>query len=104
MISGRGPSLITVWRTIWTFVTLTVWLMTVVLLTITVVGRTGSRSRCSLTKTNARCADAGSRISITPRGPIFADGGNGAQPTYPPPCRHETQAGAHCVCGSHIQP
>ena len=58
MISGRGPSLITILFTTWIFVMLTVWLMTVVLFTITVVGRRGSRRRCSLTKTNARGAIA----------------------------------------------
>src|SRR5439155_17154850 len=66
--------------------------------------RTGSKSRCSLTKTNACGANAVSRTPTLPRVPILADGGNGAQPTYPAPCRQETQAGAHCVCGTQIQP
>src|SRR5262245_1804649 len=97
MISGRGPSLITVLLTTWICVMLTVWLITVVLFTITVAGWTGSRRRCSLTKTNARGAIAVPCTSTMPRAPTLAEGGNGAQPTYPAPCRHETQAGAHCV-------
>src|SRR2546430_17279079 len=104
MVSGRGPSAITFLFTTWIFVMLTVWLITVVLLTVTVVGWTGSRSRCSLTKTNACGATAVSRASIMPRVPIRAEGGNGAQPTYPAPCRHETQAGAHYGSGTQIQP
>src|SRR5439155_19534431 len=78
--------------------------MTVVLLTITVLGWTGSMSRCSLTKTNVRGATVVSRASKMPLAPILAEGGKGAQPTYPAPWRHETQAGAHCVCGTQIQP
>src|ERR1041384_2471979 len=69
-----------------------VWLMIVVLLTITVVGLTSSWNRLAWTKTKG---GAGAVIT-TPRG------GAGAQPTYPPPERHVTQAGAHSTPGTHI--
>ena len=72
---------------------ITVLLMMVVLLTTTVEGRTGSMKCCSWTKTY----DCG-EMTLTP------DGHNGAQPMYPPPLCQETQAGAHCVCGTQYQP
>ena len=96
--------MITVLFTTLILVILTVLLMTVVLLTTTVVGRTGSKSLGSSTKTNARGACGVSRTSTTPLVVTLADGGSAAQPTYPAPCRQETQAGAHWVCGTQIQP
>src|SRR6185503_18362484 len=101
----RGPSLITVLFTILMFVMLTVLLMMVVLLlTTTVVGRTGCRKRRGSTKTKACGAMSAMFNSTEPPTEILADGCNGAQPTLPPPSCHETQAGAHCVCGTQYQP
>src|SRR5438105_350201 len=84
-------------------VILTVLLMMVVLLT-TVVGRTGSRKRRGSTKTKARGAMTATSSATEPPTAILAEGCNGAQPTQPPPSCQETQAGAHCVCGTQYQP
>src|SRR5689334_14621188 len=67
-------------------------LIIVVLLTMTVRGRIGSWNRCDSTKTNKDGA------STTPCG------ASGAHPQYPPPKRHETQAGAHSMPGTQTQP
>ena len=66
MIWVCGPSLITVLLTTLTFVILTVWLMIVVLLTTTVVGRMGCRNFRSSTTTYARGAMARASTSTLP--------------------------------------
>jgi len=67
-----------------------VFFMIVVLLTMTTEGRTGSANRAVCTKTNCGAA-------LTKKAPR---GGSGAHPTYPPPTRQVTQAGAHSVPGT----
>jgi hypothetical protein len=59
-------------------------------------GLTGSLIRLALMNTN--CSAFGRAAKKIP------GGGNGAQPTKPPPTRHDTHAGAQSMPGTQTQP
>src|SRR6187402_3306434 len=62
----------------------------------TVRGRPTQRSFARVKRHGDRCPYVA--VMLTPRG------GSAAQPTYPPPYRHATQAGPHIVPGTQAQP
>ena len=67
-----------------------------VFLKTTAEGLTGSQ-KCT-EPTNTKASALGRAAKKKPGGAI------GAHPTYPPPTRHETHAGAHSTPGTQTQP
>ncbi len=61
------------------------------------VDETTGPPKCAV-PTNTKWSGSGRCSNTQPAG------GNGAQPTYPPPTRQDTQAGAHSTPGTQTQP
>jgi hypothetical protein len=92
--------------------TTVILVMVVVVRTIVTFRSTGTIARLMCGSTKARSA-----TKLKPAGAISTSrrvmacsrrkptrGGRGAQPTYPPPVRQVTQAGAQTVPGTHTHP